>query len=74
MKIEMLNASADLQFKTLKKSKGRAVWSSRAQVDKKVYSSYVRSAILTNSNISCIEDTVVDIAVALSRPLLLVGF
>ena len=29
---------ACLQFKTLNKSKGRAVWGPRAQVDKKVYS------------------------------------
>ena len=26
-----------LQFKTLNKSKGRAVWSPRAQIDKRVY-------------------------------------
>ena len=34
-----------LQFKTLNTSKGRAVWSQRAQIDKKQYSSFVQKHI-----------------------------
>ena len=40
-----------LQFKVLNKSKGRAVWSPRAQIDKRQYESLVTSAILHNKNI-----------------------
>jgi tRNA uridine 5-carboxymethylaminomethyl modification enzyme len=52
-----------IQFKTLNKSKGRAVWSPRAQVDKIRYSKFIYDAILADSNISIINDEVVDIAV-----------
>ena len=52
-----------LQFKTLNKSKGRAVWSPRAQVDKIKYSSYIYKAIATDKNITIINDEVVDISV-----------
>ena len=37
-----------IQFKTLNKSKGRAVWSPRAQVDKIEYSKYVNNKIIKN--------------------------
>lgn len=40
-----------LQFKVLNKSKGRAVWSPRAQVDKRQYETLVTAAILHNKNI-----------------------
>ena len=52
-----------IQFKTLNKSKGRAVWSPRAQVDKIKYSQYIQSAIKTNKYIKVIEKNVVDIIV-----------
>ena len=52
-----------IQYKTLNKSKGRAVWSSRAQVDKRKYSSYVKNIILNNKSITVMEDEVVDICV-----------
>ncbi len=52
-----------IQFKTLNKSKGRAVWSPRAQVDKIEYSKYVRNAILKDKNIHIISDEAVDILV-----------
>ena len=42
------------QFKILNKSKGRAVWSPRAQVDKRMYEKFVRSTA-TNNNITIIE-------------------
>ena len=34
-----------IQFKMLNKSKGRAVWSPRAQVDKRIYEKYVRRSL-----------------------------
>ena len=40
-----------IQFKTLNKSKGRAVWSPRAQVDKIKYSQYIQQAIKKNKYI-----------------------
>ena len=52
-----------IQFKTLNKSKGRAVCSPRAQVDKIEYSKYVRNTILKDKNIHIISDEAVDILV-----------
>lgn len=52
-----------IQYKTLNKSKGRAVWSSRAQVDKRVYSAYVKSKILNDRNIEVLEDEAIDLCV-----------
>ena len=48
-----------LQHKTLNKSKGRAVWSPRAQIDKTSYSNYVKTIIKSNKNIVLVEDEVV---------------
>ena len=47
-----------LQFKTLNKSKGRAVWSPRAQIDKRVYERSVLKKV-ERSSVSIIqsEDT-----------------
>lgn len=62
----IMGRAADLsaiQFKTLNKSKGRAVWSPRAQVDKLKYSEYVSSVVLLDKNIKIISDEVVDISV-----------
>ena len=41
-----------LQFKTLNKSKGRSVWSPRAQTDKRIYERYVSNEISQNKKIS----------------------
>ena len=51
-----------LQFKTLNKSKGRAVWSPRAQIDKRVYERNVLKKV-ENSSVSIIqsEATSIDI-------------
>ncbi len=49
-----------LQFKTLNKSKGRAVWSPRAQVDKLQYANNISHIIKTNKNINIIKGEVVD--------------
>ena len=43
-----------LQFKTLNKSKGRAVWSPRAQVDKRLYEKNIRKRV-DNSSVSVIQ-------------------
>ena len=56
-----------IQFKTLNKSKGRAVWSPRAQVDKIKYSSFVNRAIKKSENITILAANIVDILVDKSR-------
>ena len=48
-----------LQHKVLNKSKGRAVWSPRAQVDKIEYSQFVANTVSMNSNINIIEGEVI---------------
>jgi len=48
-----------IQFKTLNKTKGRAVWALRAQIDKKTYPKFIKKEISKNKNISLIEDEVV---------------
>ena len=53
-----------LQFKTLNKSKGRAVWGPRAQVDKVVYSKTIYSIIKKTKNISIVSEEVLDIIIS----------
>ena len=55
--------SCAIQFKTLNQSKGRAVWSPRAQVDKLKYSEFIKNKILSNKKITLIDEEVVDISV-----------
>ena len=52
-----------LQFKTLNKSKGRSVWSPRAQTDKRVYERYVSSEILQNKKIKVVVGEVVSLLI-----------
>ena len=52
-----------IQFKTLNTSKGRAVWSPRAQIDKRLYASFIQKFISRHKNISIIQDEVVDFSV-----------
>ncbi len=49
-----------IQFKTLNKSKGRSVWSPRAQIDKRLYEKTVVSMVLKNK-ITLFEDEVVSV-------------
>ena len=49
-----------IQNKILNKSKGRAVWSPRAQVDKIKYAQIIQKLIQNNANITIVEDEVVD--------------
>ena len=51
--------ACSLQYKTLNKTKGRAVWSVRAQVDKKKYPSFIQKKIKKNKLINILEDEVV---------------
>lgn len=44
-----------IQFKMLNRSKGRAVWSPRAQADKRAYSNYMQQIILGSPNLDIIE-------------------
>jgi len=52
-----------IQFKTLNKSKGRAVWSPRAQVDKLKYTEYIQGIIQNDANITVLAGEVVDFTV-----------
>ena len=52
---------AGLQFKLLNRSKGRSVWSPRAQTDKRVYESYVLHLVETSENLTFIAGEAVDI-------------
>lgn len=52
-----------LQFKVLNKSKGRAVWSPRAQIDKHKYAIYIQRVFSSHKNISIIQDEAVDFSV-----------
>jgi len=49
-----------IQNKILNKSKGRAVWSPRSQIDKIKYTEIIQETIYNDDNIKIIEDEVVD--------------
>ena len=56
-----------IQFKTLNKTKGRAVWALRAQVDKKKYPLYIKSLLEKNKYISILEAEAVDLIIKITR-------
>ncbi len=56
-----------IQFKMLNRSKGRAVWSPRAQADKIQYSLEMQRRITNQDNLSVIEDIVTRVIVENSR-------
>ena len=56
-----------LQHKILNKSKGRAVWSPRSQVDKIQYTRIIQKIILESKSINIIEDEVVNFKVSNGR-------
>ena len=56
--------TASLQYKMLNKSKGRAVWSPRAQVDKRKYEQEVVRLVSGCNNIKVFRGEVVDILVS----------
>ena len=58
----VMGEAADItgtQFKVLNKSKGRAVWSPRAQVDKLEYEKYIQKKVTNHNNITVVEGEVV---------------
>ena len=52
-----------IQFKILNRSKGKSVWSPRAQVDKRLYEKTVSSFVYNEKNIHLIEGEVVDVLI-----------
>ncbi len=52
-----------IQFKILNRSKGKSVWSPRAQVDKRLYEKIVASFVHKEKNIHLIEGEVVDVLI-----------
>ena len=56
------DASA-LQYKMLNTSKGRSVWSPRAQIDKRVYEKQISKTILSNKNITFLKGEVVSLTI-----------
>ena len=56
------DASA-LQYKMLNTSKGRSVWSPRAQVDKRVYEKKISNTVLSNKNITFLKGEVVSLTI-----------
>jgi tRNA uridine 5-carboxymethylaminomethyl modification enzyme len=52
-----------IQFKILNRSKGKSVWSPRAQVDKRLYEKIVSSFVHSEKNIHLIEGEVVDVLI-----------
>lgn len=56
-----------IQFKTLNKRKGPAVWSSRAQTDRKLYEKAAQQVILVLDNVEIIEDRAIDFEITDGR-------
>lgn len=56
-----------LQYKMLNKSKGKSVWSPRAQVDKRVYESFIANTVSQLENVTLIEGEVVSVDIAASK-------
>ncbi len=59
--------ASGLQHKLLNRSKGRSVWSPRAQVDKRVYEKIISNHIQQQKNISFFEGEVVSIRIKNNR-------
>jgi len=58
----VIGAAADvsgLQFKLLNRSKGRSVWSPRAQTDKRVYEHYILNIVENAKNLTIVEEEAV---------------
>ncbi len=58
---------AGLHFKMLNKSKGPAVWSPRAQIDKDLYPIYVYALLSQNKNITLIQGTAEEVLISNDR-------
>ncbi|KAK1751593.1 mitochondrial translation optimization protein [Echria macrotheca] len=55
---------AGVQFKVLNRSKGRAVWGPRAQIDRALYKKHMRAELESYPNLSVVLGSVADIVVA----------
>jgi len=60
-KMGLFSDSSGIQFKVLNQSKGRSVWSPRAQVDKRVYEKTARDKVLSTKGITVCAGEVVKI-------------
>lgn len=49
-----------IQFRTLNKSKGPAVWAGRSQNDRKIYSEVATEVVTESENIEVIEDSIIE--------------
>ncbi|MGE4357338.1 MAG: tRNA uridine-5-carboxymethylaminomethyl(34) synthesis enzyme MnmG [Candidatus Omnitrophota bacterium] len=56
-----------IQFRMLNTSKGPAVWSSRAQVDRKLYQKYMEDKVMSQENIMVKEGEVINLIVENNR-------
>jgi tRNA uridine 5-carboxymethylaminomethyl modification enzyme len=63
----MIADASGLQFKTLNKSKGPAVWSPRSQNDKDLYPTFAQSLVLQTSGLTVVSETATEILVSSSR-------
>ena len=52
-----------IQFRTLNKSKGPAIWAGRCQSDRKLYSEEAVRVVSETKNLEIIEDSIVDVMV-----------
>jgi tRNA uridine 5-carboxymethylaminomethyl modification enzyme len=52
-----------IQFRTLNKSKGPAIWAGRCQSDRVLYSKEAAEVVSTTENLDIIEDSVIDIII-----------
>ncbi|OAA54432.1 Glucose-inhibited division protein A [Cordyceps fumosorosea ARSEF 2679] len=55
---------AGVQFHVLNRSKGPAVWGPRAQIDRKLYRTYMREELESYANLSIVLDSVSDIVLS----------
>ena len=56
-----------LQYKTLNQSKGRAVWSPRAQIDKRAYSRRIKAVIARQENLTLLKGEITGVVVKNQR-------
>ena len=61
--IGLLADRAGIQFKTLNKSKGPAVWAPRCQIDKDLYPIYSLNYLLNLPNLTLVEETAYEIII-----------
>jgi len=54
--------ACSIQFRILNASKGAAVWSSRAQVDRKKYNAYMKQAIKKQDKLDVLEDEAAELS------------